>query len=302
MHLWKFAILLIFAASAVYIHFRGRDRLGFWRQLSDHSTFMAPINCVMYLFSSAPSKPYLPLESCPELALLTSHWKEIREEAVALYDTGAIKASAKYDDVGFNSFFKTGWRRFYLKWYGTAHPSAEALCPRTSELLKQVPTVKAAMFAALPPGSRLVKHRDPFAGSIRYHLGLITPGSDDCYIEVDGQRYSWRDGEAVMFDETYLHFAENTTDQNRIILFCDVERPMWFWPARWFNHLVGYILLASARSPNEEGDKTGAINKLFVYIQQVRLAGKRLKAKSRFWYYVAKWIILGGPIVLWLLW
>ncbi len=35
------------------------------------------------------------------------------------------------------------------------------------------------------------------------------------FISVDGQRYSWRDGEWTMFDETYIHFARNDTDENR---------------------------------------------------------------------------------------
>ncbi|WP_419146018.1 aspartyl/asparaginyl beta-hydroxylase domain-containing protein, partial [Escherichia coli] len=35
-----------------------------------------------------------------------------------------------------------------------------------------------------------------------------------------------RDGESVVFDETYVHEAYNHPDQNRIILFCDVERPL----------------------------------------------------------------------------
>ena len=42
------------------------------------------------------------------------------------------------------------------------------------------------MFAELPPGSRLVRHRDPYAGSLRYHLGLLTPNDPGCFIEVDG--------------------------------------------------------------------------------------------------------------------
>jgi aspartyl/asparaginyl beta-hydroxylase (cupin superfamily) len=50
------------------------------------------------------------------------------------------------------------------------------------------------MFTELPSGSYLGKHRDPYAGSVRYHLGLVTPNSDDCFIEVDQERYSWRDG------------------------------------------------------------------------------------------------------------
>jgi aspartyl/asparaginyl beta-hydroxylase (cupin superfamily) len=47
----------------------------------------------------------------------------------------------------------------------------------------------------------------------------------------------WRDGQAFMFDETFIDSAESATDVNRIILFCDVERPMKFsfmtQPTRW---------------------------------------------------------------------
>jgi aspartyl/asparaginyl beta-hydroxylase len=67
---------------------------------------------------------------------------------------------------------------------------------------------------------------DPFASSLRYHLGLVTPNSEACRIFVDGESYSWRDGEAVMFDETFIHRAENKTDVTRVILFCDIERPL----------------------------------------------------------------------------
>lgn len=298
----KLLILTAFALSTVYIHFRGRVRLGFWRQLSDHSTIMAPINCLMYLFSRLPARPFLPVAAFPELQPLQIHWQRIREEALSLQAQGDIKASARYDDLGFNSFFKTGWTRFYLKWYGATHPSARQRCPFTCSLLAEIPQIKAAMFAALPPGGRLVQHRDPYAGSLRYHLGLITPNQDSCFIAVDGERYSWRDGQAVIFDETYLHYAENGSRQNRIILFCDVERPMRFLPAVWLNRLLGRILLAAARSPNGSGDGTGGLNRLFVHVQRLRLLGKRIKANNRPLYYLLKWLLLAGPIVLWLCW
>jgi beta-hydroxylase len=54
------------------------------------------------------------------------------------------------------------------------------------------------MFAELPPGAKLNPHRDPYAGSLRYHLGLVTPNDDRCFIEVDGERHSWRDGQGVI--------------------------------------------------------------------------------------------------------
>ena len=208
----KLIIVFLYVASIAYVHLRGRVRHKLRRQLSDHSTFLAPINCFLYLFSKLPSRPYLSPSDFPDLSPLQEHWEEIRQEAHTLMQAGAIKRSDQYDDVGFNSFFKSGWKRFYLKWYGDSHPSAMKLCPRTTELLQSIGSVKAAMFAELPPGSKLVRHRDPYAGSYRYHLGLDTPNDPGCYINVDGENYSWRDGEGVIFDETYIHYAANTTN------------------------------------------------------------------------------------------
>lgn len=277
----KYIILLLLVLCVVYVHYRGRVRYNVWRQLSDHSTFTAPLNVFMYLFSRVPTTPYLKPEQFPELAVLRENWETIRDEGQKLMEIQQIKASDQFNDAGFNSFFKTGWKRFYLKWYEDSHPSAMTLCPQTTELLRSLPSVKAAMFAELPDGSRLPRHRDPYAGSLRYHLGLITPNDDRCFIEVDGERYSWRDGEGVMFDETYLHYAENQSGQNRLILFCDIERPMRYRWAQAVNHWLGRNLMSAATAPNEEGDRTGGVNKMFKYIYAIRRVGKRLKAWNR---------------------
>lgn len=290
----KYIVLFIFILCVVYVHFRGKVRYKFWRQLSDHSTFVSPINVFMYLFSRVPGTPYLKQGLFPELGVLRDNWLKIREEGKALMEVQQIKASDKYNDAGFNSFFKTGWKRFYLKWYEDSHPSAMTLCPHTTTLLKGLPSVKAAMFAELPDGSRLPRHRDPYAGSLRYHLGLITPNDDRCFIDVDGTTYSWRDGEGVLFDETYIHYAENQSGQDRLILFCDIERPMRYRWAQWVNHWLGRNLMSAATAPNEEGDRTGGVNRAFKYIYAVRKVGKRLKAWNRRIYYLIKWLLFGG--------
>ena len=221
----KWIVLTGWIASILFAHFRGRVRLPLGRQLLDHSILLAPINALMVLNSRVPTTPYIPNDTMPELKLLENNWEVIRDEALHLNHLQQIKAPELHNDIGFNSFFKYGWKRFYLKWYDARHPSAETLCPKTVALLNQIPSVKAAMFAELPPGGQLNPHRDPFAGSLRYHLGLATPNSDLCYIDVDGIRHSWRDGKGVIFDETYVHDAYNRSPDNRIILFCDVERP-----------------------------------------------------------------------------
>ena len=293
----KFLVLYVFVASALYVHLRGRVRHKLTKQLADHSTIMAPYNTLMYLFSAVPAKPILNPRQLPELAVLRDNWRTIRDEALSLLDEGHIRAATGHNDLGFNSFFKNGWKRFYVKWYGEPLPSAQAACPKTVALVESLPTVNAAMFALLPPGGKLNRHRDPFAGSLRYHLGLVTPNSDDCYIVVDGERYSWRDGEAVMFDETFIHWAENKSDVTRLILFCDVERPLRGRMATAINRFaINHVMRATATA-NVDGDPVGLLNRLFERLYTIRLLAKRIKARSRRTYYVLSYAAKLAPIV-----
>ncbi|MDY0975683.1 lipid A hydroxylase LpxO [Massilia sp. CFBP9012] len=284
----KWVVVGFYILSILHIHFRGRVRLPFRRQIFDHSSFMAPINIFMHKFSKVANTPFIPVSEFPELARLQENWPIIRAEAENLLALKKIKAAEQNDDAGFNSFFKNGWKRFYLKWYDASHPSAERLCPQTYALLQSIPSVKAAMFAELPPGGKLNPHRDPFAGSMRYHLGLATPNDDRCFIDVDGERHSWRDGEGVVFDETYIHWAINGSESDRVILFCDVERPMRYRWMQAFNRWFGRTVMTAAASPNETGDQVGLVSKLFrisFYAGQYR---RRFKAWNKTAYNITR--------------
>jgi beta-hydroxylase len=295
---WKASFVYGYLAWALFVHFRGRVRHKFHRQLTDHSTIIAPYNAIMYGFSAVPNRPFVDVSQFPELKPLQDNWRMIREEALKLFEDGHIRAAAGYNDLGFNSFFRRGWKRFYLKWYDAPLESAMALCPRTVKLMQSIPTINGAMFAMLPAGGDLGRHRDPFAGSLRYHLGLVTPNSDACRIWVDGEEYSWRDGEAVMFDETFIHWAENRTDVDRLILFADVERPL---SIRWLsklNHWVEKTIVRATQTENVPGDKVGLLNRIFGFAYYVRMPGKWLKARNKYVYYALKWLILIGILYL----
>lgn len=121
------------------------------------------------------------------------------------------------------------------------------------------------MFALLPGGSHLNPHRDPFAGSLRYHLGLSTPNSDACRIYVDGEEYAWRDGEDVMFDETYVHWVKNETDVTRVILFCDIERPLSSPLMTRINRQVSAFLGRATAPQNTDDERVGGINQAYAW-------------------------------------
>jgi beta-hydroxylase len=290
----RLLILMTFLASVTYVQFRGRVRHKLSRLVADHANLLAPYNALMYLFSSVKANPYVDVREFPELRAVTEQWQTIREEALKLFDEGHIRAASGYNDIGFNTFFRRGWKRFYLKWYGDFLPSASALCPKTAALLAEIPSINAAMFTLLPPGSRLGAHRDPFAGSLRYHLGLVTPNSPDCHIIVDGEKYYWKDGEAVMFDETYIHQAENRTDVTRVILFCDIERPLSNPVLRWINRTIGRRMIRAAATQNVAGEHVGALNHIFSYVYRIRALGLRIKERNKPLYYALKWALLAA--------
>jgi beta-hydroxylase len=295
---WRFGLLAVFVAMALYAHLRGRTHLKFFREVFGPATLLAPINVPIYLSSAVPATPFVDLDLVPGLRFLEKHWRELREEVERLNSQGNIRSSEIYDDAGFNSFFRHGWKRFYLKWYGEPVASARALCPRTLELLEQVPAVRAAMFVRMAPHSRLPIHRDPFAGSLRFHLGLRTPNSEKCRITVDGETYWWKDGEGVLFDETFLHRAENETDEDRLILFCDVERPLRTRAARVFNRVIGEGLMRAFKTRNVPGEKVGLVNKAFGLLYPIRVVGKRIKQTSKPAYYAIKYALVVGVLYL----
>ena len=109
---------------------------------------------------------------------------------------------------------------------------------------------------------KLNPHRDPFAGSLRYHLALSTPDSEKCYIDVDGQHNSWRDGESVIFDETSVHEARNDTEKSRLILFCDINRPQKNRLLQSIAEWLSNKIMSAAVSPSPAADKTGFTNRL----------------------------------------
>jgi beta-hydroxylase len=73
---------------------------------------------------------------------------------------------------------------------------------------------------------------------------------------------------------------------------------------RWaaaFNSWFSRNVMSAAGAPNEAGDRTGGINRLFGRIYKVRLHGKALKKRNRKLYYLQKWAFFGGLLAIFVL-
>jgi beta-hydroxylase len=103
------------------------------------------------------------------------------------------------------------------------------------------------MFSIIDGGKHIPPHVGFFKSVLRYHLALVVPQDAPVYIVVGGQEYRWREGEDVLFDDTYLHEVWNKSAQRRVVLFCDVLRDKTLPPLlRGMNRWM-FRLLAGSR-------------------------------------------------------
>ena len=166
----------------------------------------------------------------PWTAEVEKEWKTIRaevdqlltrrDELMSFHEVTDEVATITTDDE---------WKTFFLIGYGVKSKENCKRCPETLRILKKIPGLKTAMFSILSPGKHIPAHRGPYNGVLRYHLGLKTPESvEKCRIRVHDQYYSWREGEGIVFDDTFNHEVWNDTDGVRVVLFVDFERPIHF--------------------------------------------------------------------------
>jgi len=118
------------------------------------------------------------------------------------------------------------WKSFQFVTRHREIPENAAMCPNTTALLKTIPhypSFRDAMFSILDGGGVIQPHRDVSNVFLTMHMPLIAPGNG--FIEVGGLRREWRRGEALIFDSSYHHQAQNNSDEVRVVLLVDFLHP-----------------------------------------------------------------------------
>jgi len=102
-----------------------------------------------------------------------------------------------------------------------AHFAAtQALCPRTTALLRAIPGVTAAVFSWQEPGCHIYAHRDVKALHVlRAHLPLEVP--PEAAMRVGTQRCGWQDRQCLVFDGFVEHETGNPAATRRVLLMVD---------------------------------------------------------------------------------
>ena len=185
---------------------------------------------------------------CPALRALERSYPSIRVEVDALL--AQRTAMPCYHEVNapateISTSTAGNWKVFMLELLGHRPERNRARCPATCAALRQVPGVLQAFFSLLEPGKSVPLHDGPYLGYLRYHLGVRVPKDDPPLIRVAGREHVWKEGEGVLFDDSWPHEVINRSREPRVVLIVDVPRPLPLVP-RLVNNLVLWGLAAPA--------------------------------------------------------
>lgn len=191
----------------------------------------------------------------PWAAEIERDWQLIREEldAVMTYRDQMPSFQEILKEVGAIQS-DHNWKTFFLAGIGMDCAENRRRCPETVRLLGKIPGLTTAFFSILSPGKHIPAHRGAWNGILRFHLGLLVPEPRErVRIRIGNDFYSWREGEALIFDDTFNHEVWNDTAGYRVVLFVDFARPL-YPPFDWLNRRLLH-LGALAPFLREAGEK-----------------------------------------------
>src|SRR5579864_2256485 len=159
-------------------------------------------------------------------------WRALREEAIGV--SRRLAEVPRFHEImpeqtAISANDALDWRMFIIKAYGVEVPENKARCPTLAGIVATAPEVLSASISFMAPKKHIPAHRGPFRGVLRFYLGLSMPeladGRPGAVLKVADREYRLRDGEFMLWDDTYPHEAWNESDRVRAVLLLDVWRP-----------------------------------------------------------------------------
>jgi hypothetical protein len=204
-----------------------------WRRNVSFYKSTGLINPVFDLHTGGSRRPvfYDIDQIAPRLRNIDRAFTTIRAELDAVIDTfGRLPPYHSIDSDVIHSSGRVQrdkrWSIFMLACFGKIPQAAPVMAPETLALVQTIPGFYQAMFSILEPGKSVRAHVGPSRAYLRYHLGLYVPTDRPPQIRVKDQYYTWKEGESVLFDDSWDHEVINDSQQMRAILIIDLARPM----------------------------------------------------------------------------
>jgi aspartate beta-hydroxylase len=193
-------------------------------------------HCTFMTFPDIPSHAWFERSKFPWLAEIESHTCEIRTELMGvLQDEQGFRpfvemprdrpGSERWDKLNYSP----DWNAFFFYRDGQRFTDNTRRCPVTAGLLEKLPLNRIAehspetFFSVLKAGVQIPPHTGVINTRLVVHLPLIIP--QECGLRVGDETRMWKEGECLVFDDTFEHEAWNHSDMTRVVLIFDIWNP-----------------------------------------------------------------------------
>lgn len=185
-------------------------------------------------FPDLPTTPYFDRASFSWVDAFEAETPRIRAELEAVLDSERgserVFSSDELERENLRGADRPpSWTGYYFYRHGVRRDDNCGACPSTAAALQNVSLCHVrehgpeVLFSVFTAGTHLLPHRGVTNTRLVAHLPLIVPS--DCALAVGGETHVWREGEVVVFDDTYEHEAWNRSRHTRVVLIMDVWNP-----------------------------------------------------------------------------
>jgi aspartate beta-hydroxylase/beta-hydroxylase len=183
---------------------------------------------------------------------IIDNFEDIKLEIINIVNSNK---AIKYKDIDSirASEVAENWSLYYPIFLRKKNIEATQSCPTLMNTLSSYKNIINVAIASLDPNTPIKPHKGPFAGMLRYHLGIEIPTTNPPYIIVNKESYTWKEKEGIVIDDYYEHEVINNCNERRIILIIDFFKPMpltlslinkflfWMDKIKWANKFLNKI-------------------------------------------------------------
>lgn len=161
----------------------------------------------------------------PDHVILEANFHRIQTETMEMLQRYIVHDFSDFDDGNKNIAQSNSggkWRTMPLKLLGRSINTD--VMPATAALISSCRRVRNAFISVLDPHTSLERHTGNFQSVVKYHLCLHNVQPDLVWLEVNGTRRYWKEGESFIFDDMLPHSVANHGSYPRVVLFLDIVR------------------------------------------------------------------------------
>lgn len=187
-----------------------------------------------FYFPGLPQRQFYERSEFDWIAPIEAKIPEMRSELLAVLSDGQdfapyVESSADRPHAANPLLNDPSWGAYYFWKNGEKVEEHASRCPVTMAALDLAPMPRIdqrspiALWSLLKPGTHIKPHHGLLNTRLICHIPLIIP--ENCALRVGNETRAWKEGEALIFDDSIEHEAWNNSDQTRVVLLFEVWRP-----------------------------------------------------------------------------